>query len=182
MNHRIASLFALSVFAVACGGSAPPPEAPPPAAEPPPAEPAPAPPAAAEAPPAAAEAPAAPEAPKTNPFQDQVAAGQVLYGKHCGECHGASGNDGKAPPVVGLDKGALPLDPPKKSKTRKTQFKTVADVADYVVKNMPPKKAGTLTADEYFAILAFDLHANGIDLDKKLDGPLAATLEIPRKK
>ncbi|HEY3493445.1 MAG TPA: c-type cytochrome [Polyangiaceae bacterium] len=178
MNHRLLSLVAFSALAVACGGSAPPPETPPAAPEPPPAEPAPA----AEAPPA--EAPAAPaaEAPKSNPFQDQVAAGQALYGKHCAECHGPSGNDGKAPPVVGLDKGALPLDPPKKSKSRKTQFKTVGDVADYVVKNMPPKTPGSLTADEYFAILAFDLHANGIDLDKKLDGPLAASLEIPRKK
>jgi S-disulfanyl-L-cysteine oxidoreductase SoxD len=179
--NRILSLFALSAFAAACGGSAPPPEAPPPAAEPPPAEPAPAP--AAEAPPAEAPATAAaPEAPKTNPFQDQVALGGTLYGKHCAECHGASGNDGKAPPVVGLDKGALPLDPPKKSKTRKTQFKTVGDVAAYVVKNMPPKTPGSLTSDEYFAILAFDLHANGIDLDKKLDGAVAASLEIPRKK
>ena len=179
MNLRLASLVALCSL-VACGGSAPPPESVPPAAEPPPAPPAATAPAA-EAPAAAPAAPAA-EAPKTNPFQDQVAAGQALYGKHCAECHGPSGNDGKAPSVVGLDKGALPLDPPKKSKTRKTQFKTASDVADYVVKNMPPKTAGSLSADEYFAILAFDLHANGIDLDKKLDGTLAATLELPRKK
>ena len=64
----------------------------------------------------------------------------------------------------------------------KGKFETVADVADFVVHNMPPKAPGSLSADEYFAILAFDLKANGIDLgDKKLDGALAATLEIPRK-
>jgi cytochrome c len=177
---RLLSLFASSALLLACGGSAPPPE-PPPAPEPPaPAEPPATPPATAAA--ADTAPPPAPEPPKTNPFADQVAAGQVLYGKHCAECHGSAGNDGKAPAVVGLDKGALPLDPPKKSKTRKTQFKTVADVADYVVKNMPPKAAGTLSSDEYWAILAFDLHANGIDLDKKLEPALAATLEIPRKK
>jgi hypothetical protein len=47
---------------------------------------------------------------------------------------------------------------------------------------MPPKAPGSLTAEEYWAILAFDLKANGIDLgDKKLDGELAKTLEVPRK-
>jgi hypothetical protein len=35
--------------------------------------------------------------------------------------------------------------------------------------------------EQYFAILAFDLKANGIDLgDEKLDAALAATLEVPR--
>ena len=84
--------------------------------------------------------------------------------------------------MVGLDKGALPLDPPPTAKYRKSQFKTVADIADFVVKNMPPNKGGSLSTEEYLAILAFDLKANGIDLgDKKLDLPLAATLTVPRK-
>ncbi|HEX5099956.1 MAG TPA: cytochrome c [Polyangiaceae bacterium] len=125
---------------------------------------------------------AEPTAPAAEGFAAQAAAGQELYGKHCAECHGAHGNDGKAPPVVGLDNGALPLDPPATAKFRKTQFKTVADVADFVVKSMPPKAPGSLSADEYYAILAFDLKANGIDLgDKQLDGALASTLDIPRK-
>jgi cytochrome c5 len=149
--------FAVPSLLLACGGSAPP------AAEP-------------TAPAAEAASPAA------DNFAAQATAGGELYGKHCAECHGKSGNDGKAPPVVGLDKGALPLDPPPAAKFRKTQFKTVADVADFVVKTMPPKAPGSLSADEYYAILAFDLKANGIDLgDKKLDGALASTLEIPRK-
>jgi cytochrome c len=121
------------------------------------------------------------EAPQT--FAEQVSLGQELYGAHCASCHGDSGegsDDG--PPVVGLDKGALPLDPPAKAKDRKTQFKTVADVADFVVKNMPAKKPGTLAQEQYWAILAFDLKANGIDLgDKKLDATVAPTLELPRK-
>lgn len=115
-------------------------------------------------------------------FAAQAAAGQDLYAKHCAECHGKNGNDGKAPPVVGLSSGALPVQPPPTAKFRKTEFKTVADVASFVVKTMPPKAPGSLSEAEYYAILAFDLKANGIDLgDKKLDGALAATLEIPRK-
>jgi hypothetical protein len=84
--------------------------------------------------------------------------------------------------VVGLDQGALPLDPPAGAQHRKTQFKTVADIASFVVAHMPPTAPGSLKAEEYWSILAFDLKANGIDLgDQKLDAELAKTLEVPRK-
>lgn len=152
------SYLGLSLFLVACGGSAPPANAPP-----------------------AAEG-ATPPASATGGFAEQAKTGAELYGKYCASCHGAHGNDGKAPPVVGLAQGALPLDPPAGAKFRKSQFKTVGDVADFVTKTMPPKAPGSLSADDYYAILAFDLQANGIDLgDKKLDGALASSLEIPRK-
>jgi len=157
----------------ACGGSTPPPAEPSGAA----------PEAAAPGTPAdtSGAAPAAAAGP-SDTFAAQAKAGAALYGQHCASCHGPNGNDGKAPPVVGLDKGALPLAPPPKAKFRTTQFKTVADVADFVVKTMPPKAPGSLSGDEYYSILAFDLKANGIDLgDKKLDPALASTLEIPRK-
>lgn len=113
-------------------------------------------------------------------FAEQVKLGQSLYGEQCASCHGGSGKGGGAPAVVGIAEGALPLAPPPKAKSRKVEFKTVADVAGYVVEAMPPGKAGSLTTEQYFAILAFDLEANGIHLDQKLDAPLAATLVIPR--
>jgi cytochrome c len=169
MRHHI--VFASFILAAACGGSQmPEPESAPGASE-------------AESPPAeGGEAPiAGGEAPQT--FAEQVSAGQELYGEHCASCHGDSGQGTKdAPPLVGLDTGALPLDPPATAKHRKTQFKTVADVADFAVKNMPAKAPGSLSEEQYWAILAFDLKANGIDLgDKKLDATVAPTLEIPRK-
>lgn len=162
--------FAFSCIAclIACGGSqTPPPETPPGAgeSEPPPPEP----------------MPGAPEAvPQT--FGEQVALGQQLYGEHCAGCHGDAGQGTTdAPAVVGLETGALPLDPPASAKHRKAQFKTVADIAQFVVATMPAKKPGSLTSEQYWAILAFDLKANGIDLgDKKLDSAVAATLEVPR--
>jgi len=112
---------------------------------------------------------------------DQVAQGQALYTDHCASCHGASGEgNGKAPAVVGIPKGALPLDPRPGSK-RNVQFKTVADVAGWVKANMPPDAPGSLTDEQYFAILAFDLKANGLDLgEHRLDATTAATLRIPR--
>jgi cytochrome c len=114
-------------------------------------------------------------------FSEQVARGATVYGAQCAGCHGKAGQGSSgAPAVVGST--ALPLDPPSGAKYRKSQFVTVADVADFVVKNMPPKAPGSLSAEDYYSVLAFDLKANGIDLgDKKLDGALAATLTIPRK-
>lgn len=149
---------------VACGGSAPPAETPPPSS-----------------PPESSLTPASGVAAPAN-FGEQVAAGQKLFGAHCAECHGASGEGSPGPRVVGLEQGALPLDPPPGAKYRKTQFKTVADIASFVVANMPPKAPGSLSSEEYFSILAFDLKANGIDLgEKKLDMALAKTLDVPRK-
>jgi mono/diheme cytochrome c family protein len=128
---------------------------------------------------AGAEADAAPTPAN---FSEQVALGQKLYGQNCASCHGPGGEGtSDAPRLVGLKEGALPLDPPADRKFRKTQFTTVMDVGAFVVANMPPNKGGSLSTEEYFSILAFDLKANGIDLgDKKLDAELAKTLTIPR--
>ena len=38
--------------------------------------------------------------------------------------------------------------------------------------------AGTLTTEQYLAIFAFDLTANGIKLDKPLDGPAAQAIVL----
>lgn len=81
---------------------------------------------------------------------------------------------------MGLKEGALPLDPPADRQLRKGPFVTVGDVAGFAVANMPPKQGGSLTADQYWAIVAFDLHANGIDLPAPLTPAQAATLTIPR--
>lgn len=143
---------------VACGGGTPPAES------------------ADSAEPASAEAPA----PAT--FAEQVARGEKVYGAKCAGCHGDAGEGraGGGPAVVGLDKGALPLKPAEGSK-RTAEFKTVADIADYVVQTMPPNAPGSLSSEDYLAVLAFDLKANGIDLgDKKLEPELAKTLEVPR--
>jgi mono/diheme cytochrome c family protein len=161
-----APLIALLGFVTACGGGAPAAESPAPSGQ-----------ADLEAVPAASSAATA--SPAT--FSEQVALGQRLYGEKCAGCHGASGEGKKGPPVVGLERGALPLDPPSTARYRKNQFKTVMDIAEVVVTNMPPDAPGSLSEEEYFSILAFDLKANGIDLaDKKLDAALARTLEVPR--
>lgn len=115
------------------------------------------------------------------PFSVQAEKGAALYGRHCARCHGADGSGDTGPRLVGLKEGALPLDPPPDRKKRMTQFRTVADVAAFAVATMPGDEPGSLLADDYWRILAFDLKANGIDLkEQHLDGKLAQSLVIPR--
>jgi S-disulfanyl-L-cysteine oxidoreductase SoxD len=119
-----------------------------------------------------------PQPPLTT-FSEQVAHGADVYAARCSGCHGNGGEGtAKAPAVVGAT--ALPQDPPTGAKFRKSQFVTVADVADFVVQNMPADAPGSLSEADYFAVLAFALKANGIELEQKLDGALAASLTIPR--
>lgn len=109
--------------------------------------------------------------------EDQAAEGAKLYAKHCAKCHGDAGQGKKGPAVVGKD--ALPLDPPAKAKVRKTQFHTAQDVAAFVAEKMPANKPGSLTADQYYDILAFDLKANGVDVSgKKIDPTTAAQIKL----
>jgi cytochrome c len=120
-----------------------------------------------------------PPAASAETFEEQVALGATLYSQNCASCHGRSGEGGDAPRLVGLEEGALPLEPASGS-GRTTEFETVADVASFVVANMPANAPGSLDTDEYYAILAFALDANGIELDEPLDAALAAQLTIPR--
>ena len=110
--------------------------------------------------------------------RSQADEGGKLYGQHCASCHGDAGQGTKgAPPVVGKD--ALPLDPPATAKVRTTQFHTAQDVAQFVAANMPAKAPGSLTTEQYYAILAFDLKANGIDVSKKrIDPTTAAEIKL----
>lgn len=114
-------------------------------------------------------------------FALQAERGATLYSKNCASCHGNSGQGtDEAPRLVGLDQGALPEKPPASRMVRTEDFVTVADVAGFAVANMPPGQGGSLSKDEYLAILAFDLQANGITLDEELSLDLAAELTIPR--
>ena len=108
--------------------------------------------------------------------KDQIDQGKKLYVKNCAKCHGDAGQGTKnAPPVVGKD--AFPLDPRPKAK-RDVKFHTAADVFAWASKHMPAKAPGSLKQDEYLAIFAFDLDANGVKLDKPLDGEAAAKIVL----
>lgn len=104
-------------------------------------------------------------------IEAQIEQGKQLYVKKCAMCHGDAGQGTtKGPPVVGPE--AFPLDPRPGAK-RDVPFHTAADVFAWATKHMPAGAPGSLSTDEYLAIFAFDLSANGVKLDHPLDGPTA---------
>ncbi len=107
----------------------------------------------------------------------QIEQGKALYVERCAKCHGDGGQGiaGKGPPVVGKD--AFPLQPRDGAK-RDVPFHTAADVFGWATKHMPADAPGTLSTDEYLAIFAFDLTANGVKLEGPLDGPAAQKIVL----
>lgn len=107
----------------------------------------------------------------------QIEQGKALYVDRCAKCHGDAGQGvpDKGPPVVGKD--AFPLKPRPGAK-RDVDFHTAADVFAWATKTMPGDAPGTLSTEEYLAIFAFDLTANGIKLEKPLDGPTAQAIVL----
>lgn len=106
----------------------------------------------------------------------QVENGKNLYIQYCAHCHGNAGQGSEtAPAVVGSD--AFPLAPRPGAK-RDVQFLTAADVFAWTIKHMPGDAPGSLSTDQYLAIFAFDLTANGIKLDGPLDGAQAAKIVL----
>jgi len=98
----------------------------------------------------------------------QIAHGVKIYTNNCASCHGDAGQGtDKAPLLVG--KGAF------------EDFHSALDVAVFVTKNMPPKDTKAVSTSErdffsvkaqqpkltdrdYWAVLAFALSANGVQL------------------
>ena len=121
------------------------------------------------------KAPAPPAGPVT--LEAQIERGKGLYVEKCSKCHGDAGQGvpDKGPPVVGPE--AFPLKP-RQGAQRDTDFHTAADVFAWTSKHMPGNAPGSLSTDEYLAIFAFDLTANGVKLDKPLDGPAAQAIVL----
>lgn len=106
----------------------------------------------------------------------QIERGTQLYVANCAKCHGDSGQGSPgAPPVVGKD--AFPLKPRDGAK-RDVEFRTAADVFAWTTVHMPGDAPGTLSTDEYLAIFAFDLTANGVKLSAPLDAAAAQAIVL----
>jgi len=119
--------------------------------------------------------PAAPT-PPADPLVAQIATGKQLFVAKCARCHGSAGQGtDQGPPVVGKD--AFPLEPRAGTK-RDVKFRTAADVFGWATRHMPADAPGSLSTDEYLAIFAFDLAANGVKLAGPLDGAAATAIVL----
>lgn len=119
---------------------------------------------------------AAPDPAELSALAVQVDAGKQVFAEHCASCHGDTGqgtDDG--PSIAG--KHALPVEPRPGAK-RDVTFRTGADVYAFVAANMPADDPGTLTPEQYNAVVAFVLRVNGISLDKPFDGSVARSVAL----
>jgi mono/diheme cytochrome c family protein len=107
----------------------------------------------------------------------QIDQGKQLYVEKCAACHGDAGQGilTKGPAVVGKD--AFP-EKPRAGAKRDVDFHTAADVFAWTTKHMPGDAPASLSTEQYLAIFAFDLTANGVKLDHPLDGPTAQSITL----
>lgn len=82
---------------------------------------------------------------------EQVERGAVAYATSCGFCHGAELEGGAFPPLAGANF------------TARWNGKTVGELHEYVVTQMPLGAAGTLSAEAYADIVALILAKNGVE-------------------
>jgi len=85
--------------------------------------------------------------------------GQALYAARCAHCHGAQGQEGPDPPLVG---GRGSLDGPRPLQTIGSYWSHATTVYDYIARAMPFTAPGSLTPNEVYALTAYLLAANGI--------------------
>lgn len=112
-------------------------------------------------------------APKT-----QIERGEQLFADSCAGCHGDRGEGLEGRPAI-AGKGALPLDPPEGAKSRTAQFKTALDLFQFLKSDMPPIAPGSLSDEQYFAIVAFQLKESGVDYGKgDIDEKRAASIPL----
>jgi cytochrome c len=121
----------------------------------------------ASAAPAASSAAAPPAGPPPPDSAGQVAAGEKAYTATCAMCHGKKGEGkGKNPAVI----GAKALDDQHNAK----------ELFDYIKMNMPPKKPGSLSDDDTWAVTAWLLDKNGLLNGKGLNAGSATTVTWKR--
>ena len=90
-------------------------------------------------------------APSTSPTPSTAgefaAAGEHVFVSHCSGCHGAGGQGGSAPAVIGP--GA-----------HLAKYNTAQGLLDYIDTTMPANAPGSLSHQEYFDILSYLLVEN----------------------
>jgi S-disulfanyl-L-cysteine oxidoreductase SoxD len=85
--------------------------------------------------------------------------GAQVYARSCAGCHGRSGGEGPAPPLVG---GRNTLRTAHPMKTIGSYWPYATTLYDYVYRAMPFSAPQSLTPDEVYSVVAWLLYQNGI--------------------
>jgi len=105
--------------------------------------------------------------------------GARIYGVKCSACHGMTGTEGPAPPLVG-GKGTLTKQNP--IKTVGSYWPYATTLYDYIRRAMPFPAPQSLTADELYAVVAWILAQNGIIPDDRiLDAASLPQITMPNR-
>lgn len=96
------------------------------------------------------------------PGRGTVAEGQTLYAARCAACHGAQGEGGIGPQLVGANPKTGFAEDPKIPRTIGNWWPYATTIFDYLRRAMPQTQPGSLTHDETYALVAFLLHRNEV--------------------
>ena len=110
-----------------------------------------------------------------------VAQGEKLFMDNCASCHGEFGEGNGRWPVLAGGKGSLTSDNPVK--TVGSYWPYASTVFDYVRHAMPYGNTGSLSVDEYYALVAYVLYLNDVVTDQnfELNRKTLATIKMPNE-
>jgi mono/diheme cytochrome c family protein len=97
-----------------------------------------------------------------------VLAGEQVYTQNCAICHGSAldGSGGRFPPLLGRQ--TVP------------DFPSTTVLFDYISRSMPYGNPGTLTADQYYSVIAYLLNKNDIlPADGLVNKETLPTIKLP---
>lgn len=98
----------------------------------------------------------------------QVDRGKAVFANHCAKCHGASGQGGDGPRLIGTPNGLA-------------GYQTAQRLFEYTSAEMPLDTPGSLKSEEVWDVLAFILDSNRLLPPDTVLGPdNAANIRLSR--
>jgi cytochrome c len=107
--------------------------------------------------------------------QAQVQRGAVVYAQACARCHGARGEGGAAPVLIGA--AALPLQPRPGALVRTTPLRNAMDLGMFIKDQMPPGGPPTPPSD-VAAVMAWILTSSGVTPPQAISPATAGGIRI----
>ncbi|WP_305907203.1 cytochrome c [Methylomarinum sp. Ch1-1] len=105
--------------------------------------------------------------------------GNVVYQRHCQQCHGVEGSGDSADELAGALHG-LTDEPP--DKTIGTYWPYATTLFDFTRRAMPLTAPGSLTNDQLYAVTAYLLYLNGIIQEREvMNAATLANVKMPNR-